>query len=175
MVPKGFPSPWRRQSVSILFALTTTLLPSGPTVHAALALVDKGKSSFRIVIATNALASEHYAAEELQTYLQKMSGAKLPIITDNERVRSREILVGQSAHVQKLGLQAGLEKLGPDSFTILTHGRDLMIAGGQPRGTLNGVHAFLEEKLGVRWFTPELEVVPKTNRIVLPALNETSA
>ncbi len=31
----------------------------------------------------------------------------------------------------------------------------------------------LEEKLGVRWFTPELEVVPKTNRLVLPALDET--
>jgi hypothetical protein len=45
--------------------------------------------------------------------------------------------------------------------------------GNKPRGTLNGVYTFLEEKLGVRWFTPELEVVPKSERLKLPALNET--
>jgi hypothetical protein len=31
----------------------------------------------------------------------------------------------------------------------------------------------LEEKLGVRWFTPEVEFVPKMERVELPVLNET--
>src|SRR5439155_18464498 len=44
--------------------------------------------------------------------------------------------------------------------------------GSKPRGTLYGVYALLEEKLGVRWFTPELEVVPRTNRVRIPDLNE---
>src|SRR5262249_15681016 len=47
------------------------------------------------------------------------------------------------------------------------------IAGGRPRGTLYGVYALLEEKLGVRWFTPEIEHVPEQKHLTLGALDET--
>ena len=36
---------------------------------------------------------------------------------------------------------------------------------------MNGVYTLLEEKLGVRWFTPKLETVPKLDRVQLPQLN----
>ncbi len=52
-------------------------------------------------------------------------------------------------------------------------GNRLIIAGGKPRGTLNGVYTLLEEKLGVRWFTPELETVPRLERIRLQKFDET--
>src|SRR6185437_175117 len=32
----------------------------------------------------------------------------------------------------------------------------------------------LEQKLGVRWFTPDCEFVPQTNQLVLPAVDETN-
>ena len=64
-------------------------------------------------------------------------------------------------------------KLGPDGFVLRVDGNRVIIAGGRPRGTLNGVYTLLEEKLGVRWFTPELETVPKLDRVELPKLNET--
>ena len=48
-----------------------------------------------------------------------------------------------------------------------------MLTGGKPRGTLNAVYTLLEEKLGVRWFTSELEVVPKLGAVKLPELNQT--
>ncbi len=64
-------------------------------------------------------------------------------------------------------------KLGPEGFALRTLRNKLIIAGGRPRGTLYGVYTLLEEKLGVRWFTPELEAVPKTNRLVVADLNET--
>jgi hypothetical protein len=38
---------------------------------------------------------------------------------------------------------------------------------------LYGVYTFLEEQLGVRWFTPEVEQIPHTNRLLIPALNQT--
>ena len=65
------------------------------------------------------------------------------------------------------------ETSGQDGFTLRTEGERLIIAGGKPRGTLYGVYALLEEKLGVRWFSPDLEVTPHTNRLELAALNET--
>ena len=55
---------------------------------AGLTIVDKEKSRYHIVIAANALPSERYAAEELQRYVERMSGAKLPIVTDAEALKA---------------------------------------------------------------------------------------
>jgi hypothetical protein len=140
---------------------------------ASLTLADKGTSSYQIVLSTNSIPSERYAAEELQQYLQKIASAKFPIVTDAEGIHSREILLGDNAHLRKLGLKIDCDHLGPESFILLTDHHRLIIAGGKPRGTLYGAYTLLEEKLGVRWFTPEVEFVPQTNRLVLPALNET--
>ena len=163
---------WNR---TITTTVGTAVLLLGFTLPgaAALNLANKGQSSYAIVIATDAPPSEHYAAEELQRYLEKISGAKLPISTDESRPQAREILLGDNAHLRKLGLKIDFTRFGTDGFTLSTAGTRLLIAGGKPRGTLYGVYALLEEKLGVRWFTPELEVVPQTNRLVLPSLNET--
>ena len=138
----------------------------------ALTIAEKGQSSYRIVIATNALPSERYAAKELQRYLEKISGAKLIIATDDQRVDSNEILVGNNARLRELGLNIDFAILGTDGFTLRTEGSRLIIAGGNPRGTLYGAYELLEQHLGVRWFTPEVEVVPQTNRVSLPSLNE---
>jgi hypothetical protein len=136
-------------------------------------IAEKGKSRYRIVVPENAIPSERYAAEELQRFLEKMSGAKLPIVTDAGKPASREILLGDNAHSGKLRAKIDFAKLGPDGFVLREDRRRLIIAGGRPRGTLNGVYTLLEEKLGVRWFTPELESVPKLERVRLPNLNET--
>jgi hypothetical protein len=126
-----------------------------------------------IVIATNALPSERHAAQELQHYLELITSVKLPIVEDSVRPVSHEILVGDNAHLRALRLGIDFNKLGTEGFELRAVKNKLIIAGGRPRGTLYGVYAFLEEKLGVRWFTPELEVVPQTNRLVLAALKET--
>ena len=136
-------------------------------------IAENGKSKYHIVIPVGAIPSERYAAEELQLYLEKMSGAKIPIVTDTEKPSSREILLGDNSRLAKLRAKIDFATLGPDGFVLRTDGNRLIIAGGKPRGTLNGVYTLLEEKLGMRWFTPELEKVPRLDRIELPKLNET--
>ena len=136
-------------------------------------IAENGKSKYHIVIPAGAIPSERYAAEELQLYLEKKSGAKIPIVTDTEKPSSREILLGDNSRLAKLRAKIDFAKLGPDGFVLRTDGNRLIIAGGKPRGTLNGVYTLLEEKLGMRWFTPELEKVPRLDRIELPKLNET--
>jgi len=141
--------------------------------QADVTIADQGKSQYRIILPAGAIPSESYAAEELQRYLEKISGAKLSIVTDAEKSAPREILLADNAHLAKLRTKVDFAKLGPDGFVLRVDGKRLIIAGGRPRGTLNGVYTLLEEKLGVRWFTPELETVPKLDRVKLPKLNET--
>ncbi len=159
---------------SIVLIAAALLLAGAAAASAAISLSSGGRSSYSIVVATNALPSERYAATELQSYLEKISGAKLPIVTDDVRPGSREILLGDNAHLRKLGSKVDFAGLGTDGFVLRTAGDRLIIAGGKPRGTLYGVYELLEQKLGVRWFTPEVESVPRTNHILLPALDQTN-
>jgi hypothetical protein len=156
-----------------LAAVVVLTMMAGGIAMAQVVLAKDGKSLYRIVVPQKAIPSERYAAEELQRYLERISGAKLPIVTDSEPMGSHEILLGDNAHLRKLGIQFDFAKLGTDGFVLRTFQNHLIIAGGRPRGTLYGVYALLEEKLGVRWFTPEVEFVPKMERVELPVLNET--
>src|SRR5438876_7428975 len=80
-----------------LAAAWLTIAMSGSGLLAATTLVEKGRSHYRIVIPANAIPAERYAAEELQRYLEGMSGGKLPIGTDTGPIESREILLGENA------------------------------------------------------------------------------
>ena len=152
-------------SISCAFIALIAICASAST---SLTITEHGSSNYRIVVPASAIASENYAAEELQSYLEKMSGAKIPIVTDAERATSHEILLGDNAHVKRLRPLVDFSKLGPDGFVLRIDGKKLVIAGDRPRGTLNGVYTLLEEKLGVRWFTPDLEIVPKVDCVRLP-------
>jgi len=98
---------------------------------ADLTIANKGASRYKLVLPVKALPSEHYAAEELERYIEKISGVKLPIVTDSDSVTGNEILLGDNRHLGKLKID--LSKLGPDGFVLRTDGNRLIIAGGQPR------------------------------------------
>ncbi len=161
------PLPWLAE-----LALGCFCLADATHCPAVVALADKGQSQYRIVVPAGAIPSERYAAEELQGYLKKLSGVNVPIATDAEKATEYEILLGDNSHLGKSHPMIDFTKLGPDGFVLRVDGNRLIIAGGQPRGTLNGVYTLLEEHLGVRWFTPELEMVPKLAQVKLPELNE---
>jgi hypothetical protein len=160
-----------RQGLAVIcagLALSTAALAAEPLVLAA-----KGASACRIVLPAEATPAEHYAADELQRYLEAMSGAKLAIVAEAEAGDSPQIVLGATnARLAALGVKPDLGKLGTDGFLLRTVGNALVIAGGRPRGTLYGAYAVLEEELGVRWWTPEAEFVPKLERVTCPVLDE---
>jgi len=166
---RGPNAQWRCWGIGLTFL---TGLAMAASAFAGVTLSDEGKSQYRIVVPVGAIPAERYAADELQHYLEKMSGAKIPITTDAKKPAPYEIVLGDNRLLAKSPAKIDFGKLGPDGFVLRTDGDRLIIAGGRPRGTLNGVYTLLEEKLGVRWFTPELEVAPSQNRIELPTLNE---
>ncbi len=57
------------------------------------------------------------AALELQSHLQKISGAKLPIVTEPAQAESRRIYLGKSPWTEKLGVSAEGLKYGAYRFT----------------------------------------------------------
>lgn len=135
-------------------------------------LAAEGQSSYRIVIGQAAGPSTRYAAEELQHFLERMTGARLPIIADTGVAAPHEILVGRSKRLDPLGIKVDFEALGTEGYVMRTVGPHLVIAGGEPRGTLYGVYGLLEEHLGCRWFTPEVDRIPRMERLELPRLDE---
>lgn len=137
----------------------------------AIDLACNSQSSYRIVIPATPVSSTRYAAEELQCYLEKITGAKLAIVADSEAAVPQEIVVGRSRRLESLGASIDVAGLGQEGFVVKTVGTRLVIVGGEPRGTLYGVYELLEGQLGCRWFTPELERIPRVARLALPQLD----
>lgn len=140
--------------------------------EAPLTLTEGGESRFSIVHAPDAPPTVVQAAEELQHYLLRATGAELPIVTEAD---GPAIRIGTAAGIDLTGAQW-------ESYRIVTEGGNLLIAGrdtaegehtatgGTSAGTRNGVYAFLEEFLGVRWLMPgeHGDHVPTVETLVIP-------
>jgi hypothetical protein len=139
---------------------------------ASLLLADHGRSDYRIVIAKSASPSEKHAAAELQMFLEQICGARLPVVTDDEPLGEREIILGDNAHLRPAGVDVDLAQLGDEGFVIRTAPPHLIIAGGRQRGTMYGVYTLLEDHLGCRWFSSKVSRIPRLERVEITDLDE---
>jgi hypothetical protein len=135
-------------------------------------LVEGGKSTYGICISGSASPSEKRGATEMQKFVEEMSGARLPIVTDAANPEGNLVLVGSSNWLEKLKIVVPFETLGDEGFVLRTEGKYIIIAGGRRRGTMYGVYALLE-KLGCRWYAPDCSVVPKKQTLTVGPLDET--
>jgi hypothetical protein len=132
-------------------------LATGPN---ELSLVRDGNAQAAIVVEPDATAAEAHGARELLDYMKRISGAGLEIRGD--AAGKVEIRVAHDA------------SLGPEEYRLKAEVGRLLVSGGRPRGVLYGCYALLEH-LGVRWFTPEVTLVPECTSISLPPLDERAA
>jgi len=80
-------------------------------------LVDQGTARAEIIIAEKPSRTVRLAAHELQTYIEKISGAKLPIATeptapDSAKSAPLKIYLGRSPHTDRLGITDESLKVG---------------------------------------------------------------
>ncbi len=136
-------------------------------------LAENGKTTYVIVVADGASASTKYATEELKRFLGEMSGVEFPVTNDAKPVGPAEIVIGDNAHSKTLMPKLSFDKLGKEEFVIRSVGKHLLIAGGEPRGTLYGVYQLLGD-LGCRWFTRDVARVPKRDKLVAPSYEFTA-
>ena len=204
-------------TISVALCLLSTLCAAADD---SVVLVEEGRPAATIVIAKKAddsttaiprafVSAEHEqmvrswsrspadAAKELQTYIRKISGAELEILTDDQPVQGTLILVCQSKYTRDMGLTN--DSFGPQEYLIRAD-RDRLVLMGRDesfedwiradyrwKGTLShqdyapmslfmqvgtdyAVDSFLEQFCGIRWYFPgEIgEIVPKRSTIAIP-------
>jgi hypothetical protein len=152
-------------------------VPPGKPAGPFLTLVEKGVARATIVITKDALkapadpkpaeiASEiplatktAGAARDLQVYVEKITGAKLPIAGDDALPAGAVIFVGRSALTKPFDakIPSGLTpRRDEEGYLILAKGDRLLLAGNEAapyHGTEYAVAAFLHRQ-GVRWYMP---------------------
>ncbi len=135
-------------------------------------IAEKSVPQCTIVIPENAIPSVKYSAEELQRFIKEISGAELPIVTDSIPIQGKEIILGKNRRLEEIGFSVDWNSLGEEGYILKVTPDRIIVAGGEPRGTLYGVYALLEDHLGCRWFTPTVSRIPKMETIALPLLEE---
>jgi hypothetical protein len=136
-----------------------------------LELVANGRSEFSVYVPAAASPSLRASADTLRTYIEKVSGARLPVIRTPVTKGPRIIFeIGASAD-PRLG-PAGL---GRDRFRIRTERKGLIFTAATERGIQNAVYTFLETYLGCRKYSPSVETIPRRATILLPDIDETQA
>jgi hypothetical protein len=129
-----------------------------PATAGPVTLVDQGTTKYIISIPDDAIASEKYAANELQAYVKKSSGVTLAVLKQSQ--------IPPSTPLIQLKFDA---RRKTEEWSIEFNGASLVIAGGRTRGVLYGVYDFLEKFIGVRWLNEDIEVVPTLSKIEVPS------
>ncbi len=147
----------------LMSALLLSALLGGASAAWALDAIVDGSAKAVIVIPEKAKPAEQYAAQELQTFLRRASGAELPILTESAAKDSSALRyqVGMTRAARKLtgkGLPLnGFLLKSVDDGLILAGGD----SGGKPEarytatGTLYAVYQYLEDELKVLWLWPD--------------------
>jgi hypothetical protein len=130
-------------------------------------LVKDGEATSVIVVGPETKHEEIEAAQELQKYLERISGAKVPIKRSFKKESEFSIIISGPDK------RYNLDTLDKDSFIIRTKDNSLLLLGADTNGIYFAVYSFLEKFCDVRWFWPgELgEVVPKRTSIIIPEID----
>jgi len=93
----------------------------------AFELVQQGTAACSIVLAERPTPAARLAALELQYHILKISGAQVPIHSENDPVEGRRILVGESSATRRLGIRCGDFK--PQEYLIAFRTNTIILIG----------------------------------------------
>lgn len=159
----------QKGKIGLLFVATISLCLVAAVPAEALTIAEDGVAKAVIIIAPDASEPEQHAATELAEFLSQITGGKFETTYGFVPGKSR-ILVGQKA--AKLAIpNFSTKELGSDGIVIRTIGNDLILAGGEPRGTLYAVYTFLEDHIGCRWWSSKVSRIPKKLTLTVGKLN----
>ena len=162
----------KARSLLLAILMVITAAPVfAATGGAGLTLAENGRTDYVIVRGAYASEAEVTAANTLAEYLERITGAAFPVVTDAAAPASKELAVGRTNRADEKTL--GVEGMDDDGVRLLTAGERLYLTGGRARGALYAVYTFLEDWLGCRWFTHELTVVPQQPTLTLDAIDYT--
>ena len=168
---------WERRGKGFVIRVPAAARAHPPCGHAwtfvftpdVIELVSNGRSRFRVCAGKNASAAARAAADTLVAYVEKVSGARLPVARTQGKGAGRIVLEVGASEDRSLDIGA----LGRDGFRIRTARGSLFLTAATERGLRNAVYTFLETYLGCRKYSPSVTVVPRRSTILLPAIDDT--
>ncbi len=135
------------------------------TAHSQVTLTEEGAMKAVIV------ANEHAAqATILADYLGRMAGAEVPVVADEAAIPA-----GSAALVLRLAdAIAGLDDTaaGMQGYRLHTEANRLHLTARSAQGLTYAVYGFLEDHLGVRYYSPDFEIVPTRATIQLAQIDD---
>lgn len=184
------PRKCKRLILLTVFCLSILILPIlvWQAQAADIPIVVSGVPRATVQIGANASTQERFAAEEIQTFIEKWTSAKLEILTNQQATTTRTVIVlgtlTSNPTVRSLQTKAGLdlpEDIGDEGFQIKSTdlGSEIVIlvAAHTPRGVIYGAYGFIESCItaltGRKPVHPDI-AVEQTPTLRIPSLDETS-
>ena len=140
-------------------AVALSAFLSVSSAHAQMTFVKEGKAVSRIIVADKDTINRK-AADLLQDFVQRISGARLPIV-ENAKAKKGDIVIGQG----------NTEGLTEDGFRLATQEGILRISSGGDKGAIYGVVTLLDDYLGVEYYTAHTYTLEKKPTIEIPELD----
>jgi len=160
--------------------LVILLVAAAPGLAADFVLVSQGRPRAEIVLAErDAIGPMLFAAQELQRYVQAMSGATVPIVRaatpESPGSPGMARIVLRADLPPAAGIDAGRARPeGLDRYRLQVSETGATIVGSTPRAVLFGTYDLLE-RLGCGWCVPGDDTVPRRSTLSLPALEVDTA
>ena len=142
-----------------------TVLAAAVSFPCLIAPAQAGEEEYAIVVSANASAAEIYAAETLQEYLYYLNERAYEIITDDQPFVGFKFCVGKTSVYDTAD---DLRDKAADSYVIAPFDGGLAIFGAGGRGTLYGVHTFLEDFCGYKCYGWHPAMVMTSGKMELP-------
>lgn len=151
--------------------------PGAAVAAEELTLVEAGVARMPIIVSRDAPPFTRRAVGELADYIAKISGARPEILEGQpDPAPEQAIWVGYQPGLKEIFPKLDFDFQHPEEILISCDGKNLVIAGRdrwdpdhmtikdrngkeivgvqQEYGTVNAVHTFLQDHLGVRWLWP---------------------
>ena len=157
---------------TFLFLTVTFCTAAFLSAAEPLVLSKDGKTEYVIVLSAEPTAVEQTAAKELKEHLDAVTGADFAIVKETEvNVAKPQLVVGNSKRFKELLPDLDLAKIPYDGIVIKSVGKNVVLAGHPQRGTLYAVNTFLEDAVGIRWWTSTESSIPKKPTLEIPEQN----
>lgn len=138
------------------------------SVHSFAGISLRENTTYTLYTSPKAPKVLNYAANELELYLKKTVGVVCKYETTS-LCSDYQLILAESAPVSSVQIA---QKAGEDGYVIKVDNHSLSITGGNARGALYGVYAFLEKYLKCRWYASDAFLIPFSGTTKLKNVEE---
>ena len=150
----------------VVFALVMSVV-SVNMARAALTLVDEGVA--KAVIVSNGHKAQ---AENLQSYLKKLSGAEVPIVAERAEVPAGQAVIELRLVATVPGASTRLS--AADAYRLQSDDKELTLSAATDMALHYAVWGLLEDHFGVLFLDEKVERIPSSATLTLEPLQETA-